>query len=219
MELWQPGLGGRADKKGWTMTPGMRLADADWAWVLRGIVVDGDEFLLWLCGDWRETEVGDPGGNIRLWGAVTWDPIIPRRIVTKLPASPIVRSPGSVEMAHITLLIFELIFISGLVYRILVHHRSWKLNASSVMLRTLSRLLIPIERDFLTAGGWFDIWPIFKKICISHWPIIRRFYSDFIVTVLCRNTQKHAVILGWVYAFQQYPRYCINTIFFVGTEV
>ena len=47
----------------------------------------------------------------------------------------------------------------------------------------------------------------------SHQP--SHIYSDFIVTVLCRNTQKPAVILWRVYAFQQYPRYCINTIFFV----
>ena len=43
------------------------------------------------------------------------DPIIPGRIVPKLPASPIARSPGLVKLAHINLFIFELMFISGLV--------------------------------------------------------------------------------------------------------
>ena len=48
-------------------------------------------------------------------------PIIPRRIVPELPASPIARSTGSVELAHINFFIFELMLISGLVQRILVH--------------------------------------------------------------------------------------------------
>ena len=56
------------------------------------------------------------------------DPIIPRRIVPELPASPIAWSPGPVEPGNINLFIFELMFISSLILRILVH-RSLKIKS------------------------------------------------------------------------------------------
>ena len=60
----------------------------------RGIVVDGDEFLLWLCGDWRETEVGDPGGNIRLWGGGNLRPDHPTEDCNKTPGVSDCEEPG-----------------------------------------------------------------------------------------------------------------------------
>ena len=56
------------------------------------------------------------------------DPIIPGRIVPKLPASPIAGSPGPVQLGNINLFIFELMFISSLIQRILVH---WSLEIKS----------------------------------------------------------------------------------------
>ena len=49
------------------------------------------------------------------------DPIIPRRIVPELPASPIAWSPGPVQLGHINFFILELMFISGFVQGILIH--------------------------------------------------------------------------------------------------